>query len=207
MRVPRKLADACGGASSVSATEALIATTRTLIATIGSVVCWVRCAMTQRRFGSLSAIMVCLFAARSATAQRPAVRDDSMARRSGATCYRLTVGAWRSSVGPDTAYHRVPTRVRLDTLHWDANGRHLSPRMTYPAGSSTGFPRTPRWETSGDTVRLIWSNGFAVTVVTLVRAGATLAGEAVAESDAHPIPAPPIPRATVTGEPISCDST
>jgi hypothetical protein len=79
--------------------------------------------------------------------------------------------------------------------------------MTYPSGASFGFPKTPRWEASGDTVRLIWSNGFTPTIVTLVRTGAILVGEAVAESDARPIPARPLPRATVTAEPLSCDST
>ena len=127
--------------------------------------------------------------------------------RQGPTCYRLTVGPWRPALGADTAYHRIPSLIRLDTRAWDARGRHLSPPMTYPAGSAFGFPRTPRWEDSGDTVRLIWSNGFTPTIVTLVRSGATLVGEAVAESDARPIPPSPLPRATVTAEPVRCDST
>jgi hypothetical protein len=135
-----------------------------------------------------------------------ALRNRS-ASLQGPSCYRLTVGPWRPALGADTAYHRLPSVIRLDTLAWDAKGRHLSPRMTYPSGASFGFPRTPRWEASGDTVRLIWSNGFTPTIVTLVRTGAILVGEAVAESDDHPVPAPPLPRATVTAEPISCDST
>jgi hypothetical protein len=121
-------------------------------------------------------------------------------------CYRLTVGPWQPGLGVDAAYHRLPAAVLLDTLAWDARGRHLSPRIIYPNGSSSGFPRTPRWETSGDTTRLIWSNGFTPTIVTLVRTDATLAGEAIAESDARAAGEPPRPRAAVRADPVSCDS-
>ena len=100
----------------------------------------------------------------------------------GARCYRLVVGPWRPELGNDEPYHRLPSAVRLDTLSWDAKGKHLSPTIAYPYHSS--FPKTPRWEESGDTVRLVWSNGFTPTIVTLVRHGATLTGEAVAESAA-----------------------
>lgn len=136
-----------------------------------------------------------------------AVRYRSGTVLQGPSCYRLTVGPWRPPLGEDTAYYRLPSIIRLDTVALDAQGRRLSPRMRYPPGSPSGFPRTPRWETSGDTVRLIWSNGFAATVVKLVRQGSMLRGEAVAESDAHPVPEPPRPHASVIAEPIACDST
>lgn len=117
-------------------------------------------------------------------------------------CYALQVGPWQPAFG-DTVFHRLPATIRLDTLMWpDGGARHLEPDLDYPGRH--GFPRTPRWEASADTIRLMWSNGFAPTLVTLVRHGEMLIGDAVAESDARPFGEPPRPRATVTARPIAC---
>jgi hypothetical protein len=117
-------------------------------------------------------------------------------------CYHLTVGPWQPPLGPDPSYHRIPSVVRLDTLAWDSTARVLEPAIAYPDRKQ--FPRTPRWELRGDTVRLVWSNGFTPTIVTLVRQGTGLEGEAVAESDARPST---IPRARVVAEPLGCESS
>jgi len=39
--------------------------------------------------------------------------------------------------------------------------------MPYPYGNP--FPGTPRWQARGDTIDLVWSNGFSPTMVKLVR--------------------------------------
>ena len=117
-------------------------------------------------------------------------------------CYRLAIGAWQPGLGVNEAYYRLPSAIRLDTLAGERIGRRLEPPMTYPHhGEMRG---TPYWTSAGDTVRLVWSDGLMVTAVKLVRRGDDLVGDAVAESDAHPIPAPPLPRAAITAHPMSC---
>lgn len=117
-------------------------------------------------------------------------------------CYGLDVGPWRPPFGRDSIFHRIPRIIRLDTTTIRAGARRLEPNMDYPGGGR--FPGTPRWGASGDTIRLMWSNGFTPTPVVLVRRSASFVGEAIAESDAHSLPESPRPRASVTARPIGC---
>lgn len=117
-------------------------------------------------------------------------------------CYGLEVGMWRPALRTDAPYHRLPAIVRLDTLRWPRTGWHLEPDMKYPGARR--FPETPRWEAAGDTIKLVWSNGFTPTRVSLVRDGPVLKGEAVAETDVHELVDSPRPRAAVTAHPVAC---
>jgi len=131
-----------------------------------------------------------------------ACRSDAQIRRLVPRCYQLEIGPWRPVLGSNERYHRLPTQIRLDTTSWPTHGRHLEPNIAYPYARS--FPETPRWRGSGDSISLLWSNGFSVTRVMLIQHGANLAGEAVAESDDHPIPTKPVPRARVVARAASC---
>lgn len=126
----------------------------------------------------------------------------AQARPTAPQCYRLAIGTWQPALGVNEAYYRLPSAIRLDTLAGERIGRRLEPAMTYPHHRE--MRGTPYWTSAGDTVRLVWSDGFVVTGVNLVRRGDDLVGEAVAESDAHPIPPPPLPRAPITAHPMSC---
>jgi hypothetical protein len=128
-----------------------------------------------------------------------------------AGCYALSVGAWSTPLGGDEGYHDIPGLVRLDTARVETprgfetpRGWTLSPNIAYPTSGRMTFPGTPRWEVSADTIRLIWSNGFSPTIITLQRTDSALVGEAIAETDAHPIPEPPRPRASVVARRRPC---
>lgn len=128
-----------------------------------------------------------------------------------AGCYALSVGAWSTPLGGDEGYHDIPGLVRLDTVRVEMprgmktpRGWTLSPNIVYPPSGRMTFPGTPRWEASADTIRLIWSNGFSPTIITLQHKDSALVGEAIAETDAHPIPEPPRPRASVVARRRPC---
>lgn len=143
--------------------------------------------------------LICpFFALASASAQVPTeIRDV-------AGCYSLTVSDWSPVIGSNSAYHRIPTTVRLDTVRSTfAPGWALSPNIAYPYGR--GLP--PTWRIAADTLRLVWSNGLVPTYVMLVRTDSVWTGEAIAESDDHPIPAAPLPRARVTAGRHACAAT
>lgn len=116
-------------------------------------------------------------------------------------CYGVTVGDWTPRMAGDSIYHRIPRSIVLDTTR-KGPGFAMNPDIAYPR--SNRFPMTPRWEASGDTLILTWSNGFSPTVVRLTRGGQELVGEAIALSDYHPIPEPPRPRAPVRLTRTSC---
>jgi hypothetical protein len=121
--------------------------------------------------------------------------------RTAAGCYSLTATAWSPVIGSDSASHRLPTAVRLDTVRSTfAPGWALSPNIVYPIGQ--GMP--PTWRLDADTMRLVWSNGILPTYVTLVRGDSVWTGDAIAESDDHPNPAPSLPRARVTARQRVC---
>lgn len=114
--------------------------------------------------------------------------------RAMAGCYVVTVSEW-SPPDPNAGYHRIPRRIRLDTTPTSRGGRWvLSPNIAYPHPGA--FPGTPGWSLSADTMRLVWSNGFQPTGVTLVRRDSLWTGDAVAGSDF--VTGGPPPRATVT---------
>jgi len=118
-----------------------------------------------------------------------------------AGCYSVVRGAWILRLGTDSAFHRIPNRVRLDTIPVDRDGWRLSPDID-PAGNR--FPGTPRWNIRGDSAILLWSNGFTPTNVTLHHHGDVLSGTAFAHSDAIG-PGPP-PHALIELHRIACSA-
>jgi hypothetical protein len=118
-----------------------------------------------------------------------------------AGCYELTVGEW-SPADRNPAYHRIPRRIRLDTLPASRDGGWvLSPNIAFPYHGA--FPGTPRWSLVADTLRFLWSNGYQVTIVTLQQQGSLWTGEAVAESDER-VAGAPLPRAQVAARRTAC---
>jgi hypothetical protein len=124
-----------------------------------------------------------------------------------AGCYTVTIGNWSPGLGGEAPFHSIPSAVRLETTPAEGgSGWRLSPDLEYPGAEA--MPGTPSWQMVGDGVQLVWSNGFTPTVATLTRVpGKGLVGEAVAETDAEPTPAPPRPRTRVVLEPRPCGSS
>ena len=121
--------------------------------------------------------------------------------KNAAGCYALTLSAWVPLIGSDSASHRLPTTIRLDTVRSTfAPGWVLSPNVAYPHGQ--GMP--PIWMLETDTMRLAWSNGLLPTYVTLVHTGADWIGDATAESDDRSLPASSRPHARVTAHRQPC---
>jgi len=150
---------------------------------------------------ALPSVILFLIASSVGSAQAPT--DSAEARVRGvAGCYELTVSEW-SPADRNAAYHRIPGRIRLDTVRAAlGRGRVLSPNIAYPHHGA--FPGTPNWNTTGDTLLLVWSNGFQLTIVKLENRDSVWSGEAVAESDDRPIPPQPLPRARVVARRAPC---
>jgi len=151
----------------------------------------------QLKVQVLSGLMAALIA-HSASAQRPS---------SLVGCYGVTRSAWTPSLGADSMGYRIPTAVRLDSAVASSGGGWiLGPNIEYQ--SKRAFPGAPRWWMNGKALRLLWSNGYAPTQVTLHRmAGrdsATWFGDAVALTDDHPLIEPPRPRAMIRLRPQPC---
>jgi hypothetical protein len=117
-------------------------------------------------------------------------------------CYELTVSEWNRALGGDKGFHTIPTSIRLDTVPALRGGRVVQPDIAYPMGRS--MRGLPRWEILGDTVRIVWSNGFSPTIVRLTEKGQDLSGWAEASSDAIPPGKPNWPRAKVAARRIKC---
>jgi hypothetical protein len=115
-------------------------------------------------------------------------------------CYRLDVGAWEPALADTGGNYRIPPRIRLDTAAIDARWRRLEPAIVYTYGRDF----TPGWEVRADTLRLVWSNGYASTSIRLPARGDTLAGYATADSDFKPNPPVPLPRAKIVAHPEPC---
>ncbi len=119
-----------------------------------------------------------------------------------AGCYTLTRVPW-SRPFSDSTLHKLPQTVSLDTATIQNGGRRLRPNIPYPNGGR--LPGMPRWRLNGDTVDIVWSDGFVPTVVKLVRVDdGTLSGRAVALTDAHYTNEPPPPDAEVTLRRTTC---
>jgi hypothetical protein len=117
-------------------------------------------------------------------------------------CYALEVGDWNRPLGGDRGFHTLPQSVRLDTTLASHGGRVLSPDISFPYPHR--FPGVPRWQIIGDTVHMLWSNGFTPTIVRLTRKADYLEGFADAQSDAIPPGNPNWPRALVIARRIKC---
>ncbi len=111
-------------------------------------------------------------------------------------CYALELGDWDHSLGVDSVFHRLPRSIRLDTALASRGGRVLAPDMSFPYPHH--FPGVPRWDISGDSITMVWSDGFSSTLVWLRKKGDHLEGYAEARSDAIPPGKPHWPRASVT---------
>src|SRR5688500_361371 len=99
-------------------------------------------------------------------------------------CYALEVSEWSPPIGADSLYYRIPPVVRFDSAQAEGRGGWvLAPNIGYPGRRRPPIPDIPRWEVARDTVRLVWSNGFSSTIVTLLRDDASLVGEAIARND------------------------
>jgi hypothetical protein len=117
-------------------------------------------------------------------------------------CYELTVSEWNRPLGGDEGFHTIPTSIRLDTVPVLRGGRVVTPDISYPMGRS--MRGLPRWEILGDTVSIVWSNGFSPTIVRLTEKGQELSGWAEATSDAIPAGKPNWPLAKVVARRIEC---
>src|SRR5450759_935693 len=117
-------------------------------------------------------------------------------------CYMLNVGDWDHPLGGDSGFHTLPQAVRLDTTLTSRGGRVLTPDISFPRPRH--FPGWPRWQVVGDTVSLIWSDGFTPTIVRLTRAADHLEGYAEARSDAIPPGNPKWPRASAIARRTKC---
>jgi hypothetical protein len=119
-----------------------------------------------------------------------------------AGCYTLDLGAW-SRPFSDSVFHKIPRTVSLDTSSADRGAWRIRPNIPSPRGRR--MPGTPKWSVNGDTVKLLWSDGFTPTIVTLARrADGTLHGHVVALSDEHYEGEPPPPEAEITARRTGC---
>ena len=119
-------------------------------------------------------------------------------------CYELVVGEWRPDLGLEIETHALPPRISLDTTSASEDSWKLRPDIRY-RHSRFVFPGFPRWSVKGDSVTMVWSNGFTPTIVRLRRVDGHLEGWAEAQSDMIPPPgAPPWPRASVLARRAKC---
>lgn len=118
------------------------------------------------------------------------VRGQAAAPSRFAGCFMVSIGLWSPALGGDAPLHAIPASVRLDTIPVEhVGGWRLSPNVQH-AGPSA-MRGTPRWRMAGTDVRLIWSDGVALTIAQLIpQPGDTLLGEVVALSDGQPEPDP-----------------
>ena len=129
---------------------------------------------------------------------RPPAGDN----RAKPMCYRLWVGGGADAFGPRDHLHGLPSIVRLDTIPAAHGGWRVEPNIAFwpPAA----FPGTPRWSVVGDSIDLLWSNGYAVTTLTLgSERDGVRDGTATARSDAV-VPESDWPRASVRAMAVAC---
>jgi hypothetical protein len=82
-------------------------------------------------------------------------------------CYELSLGAWSRPIREDSAYHKLPKVVRLDTITAPRGGWVITPDIAYPTGNRRGME--PRWSLARDTIYMRWSTGFNATTVSGMR--------------------------------------
>lgn len=129
--------------------------------------------------------------------------SHSLSHRNVAGCYELAAGEWNSLEVSGDPTHVLPVLIRLDTAAASQGGKVLTPNIAYPA-TGFEFPGFPRWDIHGDTVTMIWSNGFSPTIVRLRKVETRLEGYAEAQRDIRPAGEFNWPRASVIGRPRKC---
>lgn len=78
----------------------------------------------------------------------------------------------------------------------------MTPDIRFPTGRN--FPGTPRWMERGDSIDILWSNGYQATRVRLGPGrGKELRGIATVMSDANELGRKP-PHASVVASPVAC---
>ncbi len=114
------------------------------------------------------------------------VRAQSASDRAVSTvagCYDVALGNWSRSLAGNAAYHQLPRQLRLDTIPAERRGWKIIPDIAYP--NPHRFP-APWWITKGDSVEMLWSNGFQPTWIRAARlSNGDLIGEAEVGSDAN----------------------
>jgi hypothetical protein len=98
-------------------------------------------------------------------------------------CYRLTVGTW----SPRQGFRIDSVVVRLDTVKLGPLFSLTSQSYQLrPSGDELGIPRAhpSRWWRQGDTLQMLWWNGFADLRARLGGTGDTLRGRVNYGTDA-----------------------
>jgi hypothetical protein len=120
----------------------------------------------------------------------------------GARCYRFIRGEWSRSLGVNARYHALPAVIRLDTVRAARGGWTVAPDIAFPTASH--FPGTPRWIRQADSIEIVWSNGYQVTILRLGGPeGGELRGTATVRSDANEF-GTDLPHASIVARPVSC---
>jgi hypothetical protein len=115
-------------------------------------------------------------------------------------CFAIRVGRWSPPLS-DATYHAIPREIVLDTARVRGGSFRLAPNIQFPYGGSI----EPRWHMAGGTIRLTWSNGFAVTEVWLTGTADSVSGSAQAQNDVS-IGGRESPRAAVTARRVKCSA-
>ena len=128
-----------------------------------------------------------------------AVAQDATPR----DCYQLRVGPWSPPLDDDSVYYRIPSVVQVVGDRDAASAGPLEPNLRYP-DPDRSFPGLPAWTREASVFRLMWSNGFAATIVTLRVQGDSLVGTATAEADVITVPPTAPPSAPVSARRVAC---
>jgi hypothetical protein len=151
----------------------------------------------KRRFQYAACLGFGFVFTRSLGAQRAQVGAPSVPR-----CYRLAQGEWSRPLGVNARYHTLPVMVRLDTARAGREGWKVAPDIDFPTPSH--FRGTPRWTRQGESIEMLWSNGYQVTTVRLSPSGGDeLRGTAIVRSDANEFGSD-LPHASIVARRISC---
>lgn len=120
-----------------------------------------------------------------------------------AGCYDLQLGDFaEGAVNPgDSLVNRPPPRVELRIR----NGAPVHP-IHVPAGSIPSVHQFATWSSSGDTLRLDWTNGFMGLSAELSRSAVGTVGEAWPTTHTSLRGEPPPPRAPIVAKPVRCES-
>ena len=117
-------------------------------------------------------------------------------------CYHLSHGEWSRPLGVNAAYHAIPAMVRLDTVPAAHGGWVVVPDLAFP--NDNHFPGMPHWTQQADSIGIVWSNGYQVTIVRLGPSrGEELRGTATVRSDANEF-GTELPHASIIARRTTC---